>query len=497
MQASIAGLFLIITMNLFAQESSISGRVLDAETLSPLPFTNIIVEGKKSGTVSNVEGFFVLDRVGIEEDDQIIFSYMGFESIVMGIDELINNPIVILKPAIISLQSVSVFSENLSAEEIIRRVKKNYDLNYPNPSQHRKMFLHTYENTPWLKSNQLKVKQSDFVGLDIRTIEEIFKELPSNFTEYQDAIVEYYNHEKASKLVPVEGISMEEGSMKALSQFMEEKLSDFLADIQKTGQNEDIYYKFRSGVFATKADYQTGNDTTLEAFKYDSAHYYVHSGQIRYRIRFLLKNYASLEGENWEFIDKPGKYVYSLEETTVYNDELVYKISFVPEKAGLFEGVLYVSTTSYAILQMEYAYAEGKQNEVINLLGVSHAMKYKKGRVIFEKGQDGYYVKYINANQRESATVDRSFSVMKKEKRFLMDKELNSIQMDARMSFDMDTYWELLVIDRNEIDEKLFEDVKQPKFMKFKREYVYSPDIWKNGTVIAPVAELKEFKRAE
>jgi hypothetical protein len=497
MQATIAGLFFIIGINLFAQETPITGRVLDGETLEALPFTNIVIEGKKTGTVSNIEGYYVLDRSGIDANNQIVFSYMGYESVTLSIEELHGNSIVMLKPAILNLQAVSVFSEMLTANDIIQRVKKNYTQNYPNPTQKRKVFLHTYENTPWQKSNQLKVKQSDFVGLDIRTFEEIFKELPANFTEYKDAIVEFYNHQKTSKILPIEGISMEEGSMKELSQFMESKLSDFLDDIQKTVQDEDVYYKFRSGIFAVKADYQSDADSTLEAFKYDSAHYFVHSGQLRYQIQFLLKNYASLDGDNWEFIDKPGKYTYSLEETTVYDNELVYKISFAPTKSGLFEGLLYVSTASYAILQMEFAYAEGKQNELINMLGVSHAMKYKKGRVIFEKGENGYFVKYINANQKEYAHIDRSFSVMKKEKRFLMDKELNTIQMDARLSFDMDTYWELLVIDQSEIDEKLFVEVKQPKFMKFKREYVYTPDMWQNGTVIAPVAELKTYKRSD
>lgn len=493
----IASIVLIaIYWGLWATDNDIRGRVLDAETQEPLPFANIVIVGRNMGTVSNREGFFVLDESSIQPTDTIQFSYIGFESKKISARDMQGKVEIALKPSIVNLQEVAVFSRQLSAKEIIRLIKENYATNYPLPMQKQKIFLHRYENTPWPATNQIKVKKSDFVGMDARTFDEVFNLFPSDFTEYKDAIVEYYKFQNTSKLLPVEGISLEEGAMKELGLIMEEKLEEFMVDLKKTGKDDDVYYKLRSGVFATKAEFNN-KDSTIEAFKYDTTHYLVHTGQIRHEIGFLFKEYASLDGKNWEFVNKPGKYRFTLEETTIYNGELVYKVSFVPDGGGLFEGNLYVSTSSYAILQMDYAFAAGKQSEKFNLLGVTHAMKYKAGRVIFEKDDKGYFVKYIYARFEEVASVDRNFSVIKKEKRFLIDKELNEIKMSAQLEFEISTEWELLVFDREEISEAEFEAIEQPKYTKFKREYVNSPEIWKNRTVIAPISELAEFTRGK
>jgi hypothetical protein len=173
----------------------------------------------------------------------------------------------------------------------------------------------------------------------------------------------------------------------------------------------------------------------------------------------------------------------------------VYSISFKPKRRGLFEGTMYISTTTYAVLQLDFAFAPGKRSERFQALGFGHSMNFKKGRVIFEKGENGYFVKYINAQEHETASIDRKFSVKKRKKRFLVDKELNQIKLHAKISFDMKSNWELLVLDRKQINSQEFNNAKQPELMKFKKEFAYNTEKWKNRTVIAPTSELKKYKR--
>lgn len=209
----------------------------------------------------------------------------------------------------------------------------------------------------------------------------------------------------------------------------------------------------------------------------------------------MLGNYANLKSKNWEFINKAQKYHYELKEITSINDELVYEISFTPRRGGLFEGVMYISMENYAILQLDFAFAEGKKNENFQLLGVGHSMNFKKGHVIFEKGKGGYFLKYLYAQQNESASIDRDFTILKKQKRFLIDKTVNTLKFEAELSFAIYSSWELLILNREPIDVAQFEKVNQPRVIKFKKEYAYTPEMWNNRTVIAPTSALKEFKR--
>jgi hypothetical protein len=54
-------LLILTTVSLLAQEASLRGKVVDATSNEPLPFVNIIVSGTTIGTISNLDGEFVLN----------------------------------------------------------------------------------------------------------------------------------------------------------------------------------------------------------------------------------------------------------------------------------------------------------------------------------------------------------------------------------------------------------------------------------------------------
>ena len=71
------------------------------------------------------------------------------------------------------------------------------------------------------------------------------------------------------------------------------------------------------------------------------------------------------------------------------------------------------------------------------------------------------------------------------------------MKFETDMYFDINSYWEFLVLNREELNEEDFEKVEQPKKIKFTKQLVYSPEMWDNGTVIAPSTELSEYKRSQ
>jgi len=378
-------------------------------------------------------------------------------------------------------------------------VYENYNKNHPKLSHKQRLFVHKYENTPFDGKNQIKVKESDFEGINQKFLDDLFENLPEEIITYQDVLFDFYALKGNYKLNPIEGITLEEGSQKEFTKQAEQKLNTLIRDIENTQGNDEIYYQFKTGIFSIDLD--TGNDSTKKdstiANITDSTYLKLPLETVQSTLVSLYYKYTNANSDNLEFINKPGKYKYKNEGYSMVNEEVVRRISFIPKRGGLYRGSLYVSTSNYAILQIDYEYAENKKSENFKLLGIGHAITYRKGRVQYEKGDGGYYVKYINAQENEFVSIERKFSIVKKKKRFLLDKQLKEFKMNTALFFETQRKWEVLAINREELNEDEFDKFEPPAQLKLKKQYAYSSDMWENPSVIAPTKELREYKRKE
>jgi len=95
-----------------AQQLSISGKVIDADSLQPVPSVHIYIKGQEQGTISNVNGFF---NIALELGDTLIFSSVNYESksLVpsdsMGLGRLFLE--VLLRPRTVKLKEVVVYGQ--------------------------------------------------------------------------------------------------------------------------------------------------------------------------------------------------------------------------------------------------------------------------------------------------------------------------------------------------------------------------------------------------
>jgi len=102
------------------------GIVQDEESGTPLPFTNIRILATTRGTTSNLEGKYqlMLQPGGY----RIVFSFMGYRSDTLRIEiqEAAVQQDVLLKPTVIPMQSVTVFSDeyNPAAKIILEAINK-------------------------------------------------------------------------------------------------------------------------------------------------------------------------------------------------------------------------------------------------------------------------------------------------------------------------------------------------------------------------------------
>jgi len=479
---------------LFAQNSFYNGQIYDFDTEEPLPFANIIIKDQSYGTVSNSQGEFVLDIENTNNYDTIIFTYMGYENFKVPIKDIKKFESVFLRKSFLKLPNVSIYSKNLSVKEIIKLIKINYEKNYPKTDFKSKIFFHNYLNISFSEENKLKLKKSNFKMLNKELVSDVFKMIPKEIIQYQDAVMNIFNYSDKNKIQPVEAISLEEGSMKVLEKKIDEKLTDLYLDFDESKKNDKIYYKVNSGLFFNVDIEDEEPDSIEKLHDQDSLNYYIQTRFIKYGVNNLIKQHTTIRSKNWDFITNPNKYQYEMS-LTVFDDELVYEINFKPKHNGLYQGVVYVNSDNYAILQLDYEYAPGYSNQNIQLLGVGHSMKHRGARVIFVKEDNGYYLKYIKANKTQFASLSRNISLLKKEKRMLFDKVLNKIKLGMEIALDIYNNQEILVLGNEEIIEESYNKFKEPKYMKFKKEFAYTPEMWENRTVIVPDKELKKYER--
>ena len=138
--------FSFSSLFLFAQDNLYNGKVFDFETKEPLPFTNIFIEGKSFGTVSNSQGEFVLDIEIIDDSDSIVFTYMGYDNFKVSIIDIGKFESVYLRKSLLKLPNVSVYAKNLSIKDIVKQIEINYEKNYPKRNFNSKIFFHNYLN---------------------------------------------------------------------------------------------------------------------------------------------------------------------------------------------------------------------------------------------------------------------------------------------------------------------------------------------------------------
>ena len=91
-----------------------------------------------------------------------------------------------------------------------------------------------------------------------------------------------------------------------------------------------------------------------------------------------------------------NKYNFEIIGGTSVNNESVYIIDFTPKKRGLYQGRLYVSIETYALIRADYKYAPNKLGKDFHILGVGYTETNFSGSIYFENNNNNYNLKYFS-----------------------------------------------------------------------------------------------------
>jgi len=495
-------LLIFLQGQLEASDKIVRGNIFDFETNAPLPFANISILGKNIGTISNSDGYFIFHIRNVSESDTICFNYIGYEILKLKVLELKDSINISLHPIACELNEVLVYNKNLTPKEIVELTYQNYKKNHSSPDIRQKVFFHRFITTNLPSKKTITLLRSDVPSANKDFFRELSNSLNCKYVDYQDAIFYRYYSNKDVKLVPIKGISINENSETESRKLLEKKLKLIETTLDNWSKDTKTYYKMRSGIFSIKLDNKNDVDTVenkLDTVKNkkqrDKKYYYIRSTTVNREVNNIINEYTNVESENLEFINNTKKYNYKLVGLTNSNYDPAYIISFTPKKRGLFGGKMYISTSSYAILQLDYNYLEGKASQKFHLLGLGHSVNFKKGHIIFEKGPKNYFIKYINVEKEESMSFDRNICLVRKKKRTFIDKKLNEIKVNINLKVEIKNKFELLVLEREKINPDMMLKISQPKFVKYKKENSYSSEFYRNNSLFAPTLELRKYRR--
>ena len=483
-------LLLSIGLGVQAQEKIISGSVIDSLTSEALPFTNIGVVGKDLGSISNSEGRYTLSLEQVSDNDTVFFSFIGYKDVRMPIVQLRANPTVSLIENAVQLSDFSVLSREYTPIEILDLAKKNYSKNHSNKYTKKQVFSRDAAYTTIHKS-EIKYKKSTFDAIDKGFIDHFNNEVPENINVYSDYLVDMLYSDNQQKLIPIEGQSLVENWN--FDEEFDKSVKMLAGDIEDNMRVDDKYFKVRSGIFAGKLDFGQDSAFTLTD---DSLHFIMSTDLLQGDLNYLVRQYSTIYSKRWDFIDEYKLYDYVLKDIAIVNDELAYIIKFSPAKRkGKYKGTICIATESFALLQVDYAFDDGKQGRGVSLLGVDYLVADRSGRAIFEKGEDGHHLKYLSRESSERYGVNRMLTLKQKVESGLFDKTLQEVKLKLDLDVTFVQKKELLVVSQEPLSQEGFDQTKQPNVMMINKVSEYSSDIWQNSSIIEPTKALKEYQQ--
>ncbi len=140
-------------LHISAQSFVIKGKMTDQETGEALAFVNITYDSGRKGTISNIDGLFVIET--LQPLKQLTFNYLGYElkTITLSPESYQHNLYIKLTRKDVEIPEVIVIPGINPANRIINRVLKNRDRNNPEKmrsfsyTSYNKMYFTLQEDT--------------------------------------------------------------------------------------------------------------------------------------------------------------------------------------------------------------------------------------------------------------------------------------------------------------------------------------------------------------
>ncbi|WP_418513191.1 carboxypeptidase-like regulatory domain-containing protein [Corallibacter sp.] len=477
--------FLIFSHSSFSQ--NVKGKIINNTNNTPIPYATIQI-GEHYGVISNEEGSFTIDTDGYKPLDSVHISCLGYEKLGLVLEDFSSKDYY-LSEQVNELNEVYLTNRTLSVDSVLYYVNKNLTKNYKKELVNYTLFS---RKTDYIKGKDVNFeidKSSNFNKKQLAAFNKDFDALESALLnnkskQYTDFVGNFniLNNEEAKLNVE-----------KAL-RLLDEKNNQSLESLANRGQeivskhlDKNKVYTLKSGLF------KLSDSVTLNGGNNKMEDTLNSIGLIK-KITFdILKRNSFNENSTLDFITENKKYDYEIEDITFIGTEMVYVIGFKPRRSSVdYEGKIYVSNESFAILKADYHFYKGRVGEKVNLkllLGIKYVEQNRKGSVIFKKGQDNYYYPNYITEQ-----VDRYFYISRPFKFIENDNKKNKVAFDFMVEGTFKEKTELLILSQKPITTAQYNTIIEKEKIEYLTPKRYDENIWEDYNVLAPLEDMKNFK---
>ncbi|WP_136480240.1 carboxypeptidase-like regulatory domain-containing protein [Cognatitamlana onchidii] len=501
-QTSTAFIFALLSFLTYSQES-INARLLDSLSNIPIPHATISLNDK-SGVITNENGDFLLYlNKKPSKKDSIKISCLGYETKQLAVKNF-NDSIILLSQKTIELKEILISSKHYTPEEIIEQVRLNLDNNYSKSNLKSKLFYRASYFTN-IKKNDVKVKKTTIPEFNQGFIDSVLTAMPKKSDDYTEILANIYGKpgiKDAQKLDIIKASHLYDKSNEVTFEAYEDKFNKII----KKHVKRDSYFKIKSGWFGTKEEMDSTFYDTLENDKKEQTDAMIDAQKkkekerkedfLKYRKYSIshLQGYSFIfEDTELNFLEKPNRYAFVLEDYSFLNDNFVYKISFKPKRKEDYSGIIYVNIDDFAIVRLDYNNVKPLKN--FKLLGLSYKLYLKKGTLIYVKNDSSKYtLQYADKEEGSTFGIKRPLKIIEKNKHTKGRRKQNELSTDIHFELSSIEKNELVVFENEMISESEFDAFKEKP--KVTPVYLpdYDPEFWEGYNVIEPNQAIKDFK---
>lgn len=133
----------------------LSGKIVDDKRGDPVKYASISVINKPLGTISNIDGEFLLKIHPNNILDTVIISCMGFSQIIIPAYSILDEDLFVMNPVSIKIKEVKVTAT--TPHELLKKVRQNFDKNY---STNTKLMTAFYRESVKQNENYINVSEA-------------------------------------------------------------------------------------------------------------------------------------------------------------------------------------------------------------------------------------------------------------------------------------------------------------------------------------------------
>ena len=494
-------IFIFLVLSKISSQE-ISGVIIDSLSQNPIPFANVTSNFNKN-TITNEEGKFRLFKdIPFTNKDSIYLSSIGYNSLSLSVN-LTDEFKILLSPKIIELETVVVTNrEELTAIEIINKVKENvknvFDFDYKS----KRVFRRRIIMSDFDKAN-IDIKKSSIKEFDQIFMDSINKTIPKKNNFYVEVLYDFFgninpDNQKVNILKSAELINKDnEISFKTIQSKIQP-----IVDVKV---KRDSYFKFKSGIFPIDIDSEgldfmsidSTDNSQLEKIKKNKLN---EKKDFNFNNRNYIKDISNsyIDYENkelkYEVFKKSRKFNFKIAEFSYLGYEPVYIIEYYPKSTrGKYKGRLFIHADDFALIRIDNQNIRLLRN--LNFLGVYFRLNKRLDKRIFKKNENNKYDLYFAENYYESSFgLNRPLKIIEKNKNVRGRRKQNQLKMQITFTGNNKVKTEVIFIESDILKVDDYNKIKEIDSELPVKLMEYDPNFWSGYNILEPQQILKEFK---